>query len=104
MCVCPLHFCDKEKLYCYVHTGEAETKSYIFAQLTRRLLYNKDTYHHNRTGNSILIYRLSFCLFIIDVDAAAVERSHIVMDNSDAAAATRYLSLRSRRKEDTLYT
>lgn len=24
--VCPLHFCDKEKLYGHVHTGEAETK------------------------------------------------------------------------------
>lgn len=73
------------------------------AQLTRRLLYRKYTYHHNRTENSILIYRLSFCLFVIDVDidinisqpcylryiqtsylgtyltyhAAAVERSHI---------------------------
>lgn len=64
----PLHFYDKEKLYGHVHTGEAETKSYILAQLTRRLLYKKDSYHHNRTENSRLIYCLSFCLFVLDVD------------------------------------
>lgn len=114
MFVCPLHFYDKEKLYGHVPTtSEAETKSYILAQLTRRLLCQKDTHHHNRNENSILIYRLSFCLFVIDVDigrykyipamlsevhsnsvctyltyhAAAVERSQIVMDNGDAAAA-----------------
>lgn len=27
MCVCPLHFYDKEKLYGHVGTSEAETKS-----------------------------------------------------------------------------
>lgn len=42
MCVCPLYFYDKEKSYGHVHTGEAETKSYILAQLTRRLLYEID--------------------------------------------------------------
>lgn len=31
--VCPLHFYDKEKLYGYVHTGEAETKSYILRSI-----------------------------------------------------------------------
>lgn len=138
MCVCPLHFYDKEKLYGHVPTtSEAETKSYIFDQLTRRLtrlLYNKDiliiTTGLKTVSLSIdcLFVFLSFCTrcrhrykYIptmlpevhsilysgLTYHAAAVEHSHIVMDNgaaAAAAAATRYLYLRSRRKEDTLYT
>lgn len=51
------------------------------------------------------VHSNSVCTYLT-YHAAAVERSHIVMDNGDtaAAAATRYPYLRSRRKEDTLYT
>lgn len=47
------------------------------------------------------VHSNSVCTYVT-YHAAAVERSQIVMDNGDAAAAARYR--RSRRKEDTLYT
>lgn len=51
------------------------------------------------------VHSNSVCTYLT-YHAVAVERSHIVMDNGDAAAAaaTRYLYRRSWRNEDTLYT
>lgn len=66
MCVCPLHFYDKEKLYGHVHTSEAETKSYILAQLTRRLLYKKDILIITTGVKTVSLSIV--CLFVLDVD------------------------------------